>query len=358
MTSPFLDIAIGALRGSKENRQRAEEREERRRRREREELELRLRMAEAASGLEPDTDQFPYADAGIQAATPPIAPPERGNITQADVGRVPSMRGTLTQADAGPSPDVDGGPGAVAGGGDATPPPPRPGVPPEAAPPRGALTNEAIALIAQLRAQPGRTRGRAEANNRRAYEALHRRNPEAYPEYIEGMEEGYYADLLARESEHITTPKRYAPSTREEWLADQRVLAGFRTGSRATKQDLGAVERQIDDTRADLAAAERRRPKKPLVFLKPDEEEPAFNAALADAEEDITDLRQRLDSLHVVRDALAAELQDGTGAPARTDPRLRELDEQYRAALDRGVDPAAAKEVYDRHRRQILAGTL
>ncbi len=148
-------------------------------------------------------------------------------------------------------------------------------------------------------------------------------------------------------------PKRYAPATREEWLRDQRDLAALRVGSRATKEDLTAVERQIDDTRAELAAAERRRPKKPLVFVRP-EDETAFGAAESEADEVITALQQRMDSLNVVRDALAAELQGGRGGGAGADPRLQRLEEQYRAALDRGVDPARARERYEQERRRLL----
>jgi len=153
-------------------------------------------------------------------------------------------------------------------------------------------------------------------------------------------------------------PKRYAPTTREEWLRDQRDVAALRVGSRATKEDLTAVERQIDDTRADLAAAERRRPKKPLVFVRPEDEQ-AFGTAETEAGEAVDALQQRLDSLNVVRDELAAELQGGPGGgrpPVEgTDPRLQQLDQQYQAALSRGVDPVAAKAVYDRERQRITA---
>jgi hypothetical protein len=80
---------------------------------------------------------------------------------------------------------------------------------------------------------PGRKRARGEATNRAAYDALHRADPEAYPEYIAGMPEGYYAEELSD----------YAQGVRAGRIADRR----------AAHEGRAAASRQAVEARRDAA---------------------------------------------------------------------------------------------------------
>lgn len=245
MSSPFLDIAVGALRGSKGNRQERIAAEERRRRQEREDFELRTRLAELAADPNFDINQvgqFPFLDAATGAGAapalgPPAAPPAPGGTR----GTLPDFAPDEGLEDEPPV--VGGGPGASAGAAVPGAPPaqaPRPGARP-GGPPTPFL-DEGLDLGAVevggqkygVRAHPGRKRSRAEANNRAAYEALHQADKEAYPTFIEGMPEGYYADELSD----------YAQGVRAGRIEDKR--AG-REGRQAEAR--AAAERRRDAAR-------------------------------------------------------------------------------------------------------------
>lgn len=75
-----------------------------------------------------------------------------------------------------------------------------------------------------------------------------------------------------------------------------------------TRQDLASVERQVDDTRADLSRAERDAPSRPPIFLSADAEQ-NFRADSTEAAVGLNLLRERADSLGQVRDSIAAEVQ-------------------------------------------------
>lgn len=115
----------------------------------------------------------------------------------------------------------------------------------------------------------------------------------------------------------------WQPRTRDEqldWLRDtgviaQRTRAG--SGREAARQDLGSVERQVDDTRADLSRAERDAPERPMVFLTP-EQETTYRADSTASADRVRGLRQRADSLGRVRDSLAAVVQGRPPRPAAT----------------------------------------
>jgi hypothetical protein len=74
------------------------------------------------------------------------------------------------------------------------------------------------------------------------------------------------------------------------------------------RQDLASVERQVDDTRADLARAERDAPQKPMFFLSPADSTRFAGESAASASR-VSGLRQRADSLSAVRDSIAALVQ-------------------------------------------------
>jgi hypothetical protein len=120
------------------------------------------------------------------------------------------------------------------------------------------------------------------------------------------------------------------------------------------RQDLGSVERQIDDTRADLARTEREVPP-PFGQLPTARrmltDSAAYEASRVPDVRRVGDLRQRADSLSTVRDSLAARVQGrpftrprGRGAP---DNILQDLGRRFnwdegkiRAELMRlGYDP-------------------
>jgi len=113
------------------------------------------------------------------------------------------------------------------------------------------------------------------------------------------------------------------------------------TKSRATaRQDLGSVERQVDDTRADLGRAEREAPTKPMFFLTPSDST-QYAADSASSAERVGGLRQRADSLSTVRDSIAADVQgrrfQRPGAAGKKTPADR-----WEELVNQGVPAAEA----------------
>lgn len=178
-------------------------------------------------------------------------------------------------------------------------------------------------------------RGRTAARQRQTIEALVARGvprDEAEAEVLGNMEGAI--------SEHFH-PGPYQPRTKEEALeliqaradAEARAARG-RVGDVRLRDELTRVERQVDDTRADLAAAEREKPDL-SQYLMAGKTVEDHRRALADRDRRVTDLRQRADSLSGVRDALAARLQGGPAGAGGGGSV-----EQQRAAWDR-----AAREI-------------
>jgi hypothetical protein len=100
---------------------------------------------------------------------------------------------------------------------------------------------------------------------------------------------------------------------------------------------LATVERQVDDTRADLARAEREVPKRPMFFLSPSDST-RFVADSADVGRRLAGLRQRADSLSAVRDSLAAVVQGRqVQRPGKKTPADR-----WEELVSQGVAPAEA----------------
>lgn len=86
----------------------------------------------------------------------------------------------------------------------------------------------------------------------------------------------------------------------------QRVRSG---GDADLRQDLGSVERQVDDTRSDLSRAEREMPTRgPLTDYDP-EANRRFVADSSAAAGRVESLQARADSLGGVRDSIAARVQ-------------------------------------------------
>jgi hypothetical protein len=98
--------------------------------------------------------------------------------------------------------------------------------------------------------------------------------------------------------------------------------AGGAAARTEARQDLQSVERQVDDTRADLARAEREMPTRPELA----EYEPSiaqrFTADSAAVASRVGALRQRADSLSAVRDSIAAAVQ---GRSFRRQPAKRRI---------------------------------
>lgn len=229
MSSPFLDIAIGALRGSQANRQERTATEERRRRQRREDLELQLLLDELGA--------TPFLDAATQGAPGAAAPPEapapppivgRGGLA----GRIPRPEEPGLALPAPGGPPAPWPPGAS---GTRAAPPGREAVPGAPATP---FLDEAIGEVevGGTKFRVPSKRRRTEAANRAAWEALHRADPEAYPEYIEGLREGYYAEELSD----------YAQGVRAGRIEDRRAAREGRT----------AAARQAADARRDAARDE------------------------------------------------------------------------------------------------------
>jgi hypothetical protein len=103
------------------------------------------------------------------------------------------------------------------------------------------------------------------------------------------------------------------------------------------RQDLATVERQVDDTRADLARTEREVPTRPMFFLSP-QDSTRFVADSAEVGRRLGGLRERADSLSVVRDSLAAEVQ---GRQFRRPGRMTPAD-RWEELVNSGVAPAEA----------------
>ena len=251
MSSPFLDLAIGATRGVRSNRARGIEDEERRRRREREDLALRLQLAQLAQS--PDFEVTPFLDAALE---PPggAAPPGGSSDDRSVVGQTGPGGSAAALPRTGPmGPGLDEEPVAPAAPAPAAPLPPRVPAAPAGAPPMphvdaalgGAGAAPAPGADAGLDLGQvdvgGRKYGirakskahRSEATNRAAFEALHRADPEAYPEYIEGMPDGYYAEELSD----------YA----------QGVRAGRIEDKRARREGTAARAREAVEARRDAA---------------------------------------------------------------------------------------------------------
>lgn len=258
MSSPFLDIAIGALHGSKANRQERIATEERKRRQQREDMAMRMQLAELAA--DPNFDissagQFPFLDAatGGAAASPGPAGPGAAAPSPAPLPPRPPRGPMLDEPLPEDVPPVaGGGPGAGAGaslpaiappGPGAAAPPIGGGAPrgPTGAPPTPFL--DAGLDLGQVEvggkqygvtAHPGRKRQRAETNNRAAYEALHEADAEAYPHFIENMPEGYYSKELSD----------YAQGVRAGRIEDKRAARLGRTDAARR-----AAERRQDAAR-------------------------------------------------------------------------------------------------------------
>jgi hypothetical protein len=143
---------------------------------------------------------------------------------------------------------------------------------------------------------------------------------------------------------------------RRRTTATEKRAAG--AGRAAAREDLHSVERQVDDTRSDLAREERDTPKPVL----PGMETPEYNAAVGASKSKIGGLRARADSLGQVRDSIAGEVQGRKPAPkpAPTTASSSGVDQKaitaefkqaaalYQKLLAKpGVDKAKAKEAYD-----------
>jgi hypothetical protein len=101
-------------------------------------------------------------------------------------------------------------------------------------------------------------------------------------------------DLVREFGDILTHPERFETRRRQR-ETEQR-------------QDLASVERQVDDTRADVARYEREAPRRPMFFLSPSDST-RFVADSAASASRVGALRQRADSLSTVRDSIAAQVQ-------------------------------------------------
>ena len=173
----------------------------------------------------------------------------------------------------------------------------------------------------------------------------------------------------------------------EEWRKDQASKRG--EGENDTRRALTSVERQVDDTRADLGRVERATPELSMVGY----DTPADSIARVSLRESYLDrgrkLQERADSLGSVRDSLvAASLSGGQSRPSPSSPAvpagpdasdptahdapdltthditaaLEDLEHQYREATSyRGPngerkDPLALRKRYQEVKAKILGG--
>lgn len=93
-------------------------------------------------------------------------------------------------------------------------------------------------------------------------------------------------------------------------LAIERARPSYRNAQDSSAvRHLGAVERQVDDTRADLGAARRAVPKAPILGFQSPADSTKFVGDSTAAAGRVGDLQGRADSLGAVRDSLAAYLE-------------------------------------------------
>jgi hypothetical protein len=111
----------------------------------------------------------------------------------------------------------------------------------------------------------------------------------------------------------------------EERVQRARVAATRAAGS--THPELTSVERQIDDTRADLNST--RQSRKDIGSFPITE---ADSSSAADLDGRIGNLRQRLDSLNTQRDSIAARVQGRSGATGATTKTPAQWVSEVRAA--------------------------
>jgi hypothetical protein len=130
-------------------------------------------------------------------------------------------------------------------------------------------------------------------------------------------------DVVREFGDIVTHPERFREAARARQI-EQR-------------QDLASVERQVDDTRADLARSEREVPKKPLFFLSPSDST-SYTADTSAANERVRGLRQRADSLSAVRDSLAAAVQ---GRRFHR-PQQKTPADRWEELVSQGIAPAEA----------------
>lgn len=230
MSSPFLDLALGALRGSQANRKERRELEDRSRRQRLEDTALRLQLAELADNPNFEVSDTPFLDAatagGAPAAPTPTAPPPVAGPGIPQPGpRGPTLDDEPALGAGVPDASVSRPAAGARTGGSSTPHL------------DAGLDLGAVDVGGQqyhIRARPGNKRARAEQNNRAAYEALHEADPEAYPTFIENMPEGYYSKELSD----------YASGVRAGRIEDKRAR---REGRAQAARD--AAERRRDAAR-------------------------------------------------------------------------------------------------------------
>lgn len=122
----------------------------------------------------------------------------------------------------------------------------------------------------------------------------------------------------------------------------ERARPGVRNAGDLEKQrQLRAVESQVDDTARDLTAARRQVPKRPMIGFSSPADSTAFAADSTAAAGRVKGLAQRADSLGLVRDALAAQLEGRPVPVARPSRKRRVTSDQadYLKAIGRW-DPA------------------
>lgn len=107
----------------------------------------------------------------------------------------------------------------------------------------------------------------------------------------------------------------------EEWRKDQTSERG--EGGNDTRRALTSIERQVDDTRADLGRVERATPELSMVGY----DTPADSIARVSLRQSYLErarkLQERADSLDTVRDSLvAASLNGGEGPPSSSSPSV------------------------------------
>lgn len=110
-----------------------------------------------------------------------------------------------------------------------------------------------------------------------------------------GLREGRQPGLL--DADRALAEQRRAAAWRSRHYFP---AGGGRNDADPVKEDLGVVERQLDDTRADIGVVERGMPQLGIMSS------PADSALARSVGQQLGGLRQRYDSLGTVRDSLAA----------------------------------------------------
>lgn len=136
-------------------------------------------------------------------------------------------------------------------------------------------------------------------------------------------------DLVREFGDILTNPQRF-----------ERPGGYTSTHRTEARQDLTSVEKQVDDTRSDLSRAEREMPTRPPMAAYDPSVARQFTADSSAAAVGVNLLRQRADSLGIVRDSIAADVQ---GRPFhRPGQTGKKPEDRWEELVGQGVSPAEA----------------